>query len=260
MKVHLILVTALIAFLLIPNNGQAKTDPWAHVTARASQVTDAVESGDHQAALTFLKAFQKEWNGIQKNPDVHINDLQIYALNASLDNLQKDLQTDADAVKLKRASTEFRLAEDALSSEGTPIWLSMGSQLVTALNVVQKDVANKNDLKFQVDLNHFLDLYQMVYPAMTIDTAPNVVKGMEEHVLNLSNGRMTYIQDHSKSMTDLTALRSDLKDVFQQPTQDVNALPSGSIKDLVMTLFGLILLTLFYVSWRKYRGTVSPSN
>lgn len=263
MKRYFLVVIMLTSLFFVPKYGHAEskqTDPWTQLNTYASDVTDSIESSDNKAALTFLQAFSKEWNKVQNDPNVQLSNVQIEALTAAADNLQTDLQTTADPIKLKRTSTEFRLAEDAISSKGTPIWMSMGNQLVSSFNTVQKDVKSGNDARFQVDFNQFMDLYQMIYPAIVIDVAPEKVVSLENDVMTLQDAQATIIQDRTNYSSNINDLDQHLKEVFQQPSQDVSALPSESINSMMITIFGLIVVILFYVSWRKYRGTVTPSN
>lgn len=263
MKRYLLVVMVLTSILIVPKFGHAQsnqTDPWTQLNSYAGEVSDSIDNSDNKAALVFLQAFTKEWNKVQNDPSVQLSNVQVEALTAVADTLKTDLQTDADPVELKRISTEFRLAEDALSSKETPLWMSMGNQLVSSFNNVQKDVKAGNDSKFQVDFNQFMDLYQMIYPAMVINVEPEKVMSLESDVLALQDAQTTVIQDRTEYTGQLNQLDQHLREVFQQPSQDVSALPSESINSMMMAIFGLIVATLFYVSWRKYRGTVTPSN
>lgn len=259
MKPQFILIITMIAFLLTPCIGQAKSsqtqDPWTLLSDLADQVSQSVDLGDTKAALTFVQAFSKDWTNDQKVLSNQLSDVKIRTLNAALDTLQKDLQVQADPIKLKRSSAQFRLAVDALSGDPSPIWLSMGNQILTSFNAVKKDVQSGNDQQFQVDLNQFLDLYQMVYPSMTIDLSPQEINKIETDIVKLTNSRMTFIQNRSQNKTELQAISQDLNRVFAQQLQGNPYFQKKSINPLIFSIGMLILLPLLYVGWRKYRGS-----
>ena len=247
-----------ITLLVWPVSGHAKSqdeDPWAKLTSLATKVTDTVDSGEYQGALTFLDAFSKEWTKVSKGQS--LSDIQVRTLNASLYTLQKELQVKADPVQLKRSSVSFRLAVDALASDGVPLWRSMGDQLIQSFNSVKKDVQTGNDAKFQVDLNQFLDLYQMVYPSMAIDVASDPLKNLDSEVNQLANQRMTYVQNAKVEKGQLQKLSGDLGTIFAQKTAMVNGGMTTSVNSMIISIGGLIVLTLLYVSWRKYNGTTA---
>lgn len=255
MKIRRIMFIIILTLLVWPVSGHAKTqdkDPWAQLTSLATKVTDTVDSGDEQGALTFLDAFSKEWGKVSNEQP--LSDVQVRTLTATMVSLQKELQVNADPVQLKRSSVAFRLAVDAISSDGVPLWLSMGDQVMQTYNAIKKDVQTGNDGKFQVDLNHFLDLYQMVYPSMAIDVPSNPLKVLDDEVNQLSDQRMTYIQNRKAEKGQLQKLGGDLGTVFAQKTATVNGEVTSSLNSMMLSIGSLIVLTLLYVSWRKYNG------
>jgi sporulation protein YpjB len=258
MKQSIITLLLFITLLVWPINGHAKSqdeDPWAHLTSLATEVTDTVDNGDYEGALTFLGAFSKEWGKVAKEQP--LSDIQVRTLTASLYSLQKELQVQADPVQLKRSSVSFRLAVDAISSEGVPLWQSMGDQVIQSFNAVKKDVQSGNDAKFQVDLNSFLDLYQMVYPSMAIDVTSEALKNLDSGVDELANQRMTYVQNAKVEKGQLHALGGDLGTIFAQKAATVNGGIGSSLDSMIFLIGSLIVLTLIYVSWRKYNGTTA---
>jgi sporulation protein YpjB len=258
MKNSILTLLIFITLLMWPVSGHAKSqkeDPWAQLTSLATKVTDTVDSGDYEGALTFLDAFSKEWGKISNEQP--LSDIQVRTLTASLYNLQKELQVNADPVQLKRSSVSFRLAVDAISSEGIPLWQSMGDQVIQSFNAMKKDVQTGNDAKFQVDLNQFLDLYQMVYPSMAIDVPSEALKNLDAEINQLSDQRMTYVQNAKVEKGQLHALGGDLGTIFAQKTATVSGGMGSSLNSMMFAIGSLIVVSLLYVSWRKYNGTTA---
>lgn len=264
MKSKVLMAILIASFLIFPTSGQAKSpstnDTWTNISNLATKTTQAVENGETKAGLTFLDAFSKAWESAQTNSNIKLTDVQSRTLNATIENMKNDINNQADPIKLKRDAVEFNLAVDALSPDGTPIWLSMGDQLTSALDTAIKDVQAGNDTKFQVDFNQFLDLYQMVYPSMAIDVPANQLNKVEGTVISIMDHRMIVLQNKTSAVNELQTLNKNLKTIFVIPNQSVDALPTESLNSMILSVGSLIILTLFYVSWKKYRGSVTPTN
>ncbi|WEG11344.1 sporulation protein YpjB [Pullulanibacillus sp. KACC 23026] len=264
MRPRFLVIILMASFFIFPGYGQAKSSPtsdqWSHLTELTTDLSQAVDQKDTTASLTFVQDFLKTWTKLQKSDAANLTDTDSRTMTTSLDTLKMDLNNQEDPVKLKRDVVQLSLVVDALSTDGTPMWISMSDQVMSALNNVQTDLEANKDEAFQVDLNKFLDLYQMIYPAMVINVSPQKVNRIEGTVLVMTNNRMTYIQNRSQNIGQLHALESDLKSVFKVRSQSVNALPDESLHSMMLAMGGLIGLVLLYVSWKKYRGGVTPTN
>ncbi|NRD80559.1 sporulation protein YpjB [Bacillus sp. BRMEA1] len=146
--------------------------------------------------------------------------------------------------------TKFRLVIDALSSSHQPLWLEMEDSIMNAFHQA-KQAASKGDIEeFHTSFNHFLSLYNVIYPSMKIDVPVENIQRLDARI-NFIDEYRTQIVNNPESKQELDKLDTDLKNLFTN-MEDDQADPS--IWWVIISTGSIIIMTLSYVGWRKYRG------
>ncbi|GGH78910.1 sporulation protein YpjB [Pullulanibacillus pueri] len=218
----------------------------------SNKIYEFINDQEYNAAKESLKQFEKKLNTLTNNEQASLDPTVIRTVTTSEEQLKIMLGVDEkNNQELHQAALELRLVIDALGSDGEPLWKSLKKPLFSAFNKVKQDAANKNDQSYQYDLNQFVDLYQTIYPALVVDISPMKLGQIDQAVTKLVEARTTTTQDVKKNKKQL-----------QEVSKDLNRLFDSKLTTIVLTgpmlwaivLGSVVVITLFYVIWRKYRG------
>lgn len=162
------------------------------------------------------------------------------------------------AVKNKQAThaektnsvTKFRLVIDAVKSTHQPLWTAMEDQMMGTFSQTKAAVRKQNPEEFQAQLNSLLSQYDMIYPSLKVDVAPERILKLDDR-LQYINQNSTQVFSEKGSQRELDALQQDLKSIFDDMNEDE---ADPSLWWVIISTGSIIILTLSYVGWRKYKG------
>ncbi|MDF2902581.1 MAG: sporulation protein YpjB [Bacillus sp. (in: firmicutes)] len=146
--------------------------------------------------------------------------------------------------------TKFRLVVDAISSGHQPLWTEMEEPIMASFQNVKQAVNSGNNVNFQSNFNSFLSLYNMIYPSLKIDIPAEQIQSLDAKVNYIDQSRPTLLSK-SANHQELEALGNDLQTIFDEMTADE---ADPSLWWVIISTGSIIILTLSYVGWRKYRG------
>ncbi|MGA9225952.1 MAG: sporulation protein YpjB, partial [Mesobacillus sp.] len=98
-------------------------------------------------------------------------------------------------------------------------------------------------------------LYNVIYPSMKIDINPETIQKIDAKVSFIDQYRPQILSEAS-SQEELEALESDLQTIFDEMTEDE---ADPSLWWVMISTGSIIILTLSYVGWRKYKGDSKKS-
>lgn len=145
--------------------------------------------------------------------------------------------------------TAFRLAIDALISKYQPMWSEMEKPILEAYQEVKNAALEGDGDLYNRQLNNFLTIYSVIQPSIKIDIAVEKVQRLDSRVAYIDHYRSSYSEPNW--LNELEGLEEELKTLFT----DINKNDMDPSVWWVMIMTGsIIITTLSYVSWRKYRG------
>jgi sporulation protein YpjB len=146
--------------------------------------------------------------------------------------------------------TKFRLVVDAVTSTQQPLWAEMEGPVMSAFNSVKEAAYNGDNEHFHSKLNSFLSLYKVIYPSMKLDVSPERMQKVDARV-NFIDHYRPQVLTQSSSKQELEALQLDLQKIFDDMKEDE---ADPSLWWVMISTGSIIILTLSYVGWRKYKG------
>jgi sporulation protein YpjB len=146
--------------------------------------------------------------------------------------------------------TKFRLVIDAIASNHQPLWTGMEDQILTTLHQVKVAAYNGDRAKFNINLNSFLSLYNVIYPSMKIDVPATDIQELDARIHFVDDYR-SQIVGNKENMKELDGLESELKKLFSDMSEDQ---ADPSLWWVIISTGSIIIMTLSYVGWRKYKG------
>jgi sporulation protein YpjB len=146
--------------------------------------------------------------------------------------------------------TTFRLVIDAIATNHQPLWTGMEDQILTTLHQVKVAAYNGDKAKFNTNLNSFLSLYNVIYPSMKIDVPATDIQELDARI-NFVDDYRSQIVGNKENMKELNGLESELKKLFSDMSEDQ---ADPSLWWVIISTGSIIIMTLSYVGWRKYKG------
>jgi len=145
--------------------------------------------------------------------------------------------------------TAFRLATDAIISKYQPLWSEMERPIMNAFEDVKSAALEGDENLYNTELNEFLSTYSVIQPSIKISVPIEKVQRLDSRITYIDRYRSTFSEQ--KWMKELEGLEGDLKKLFSDINKDDT---DPSIWWVMIMTGGIIISTLSYVSWRKYRG------
>ena len=146
--------------------------------------------------------------------------------------------------------TKFRLVIDAIVSSHQPLWIEMKDQIMNVFHHA-KEAANKGDSsQFHAYFNNFLTLYNVIYPSMKVDVPAENIQRLDARINFIDEYRLQIVSD-PKSQQELVTLETDLNNLFDNMNEDQ---ADPSIWWVIISTGSIIIMTLSYVGFRKYKG------
>ncbi|QHA92296.1 sporulation protein YpjB [Bacillus sp. N1-1] len=145
-----------------------------------------------------------------------------------------------------QALTEFRLAVDALVTEEQPIWHQTNDQILPLIHEMATAIEHGDVDVYKASKDRFLGSYSTIRPAMAIDLPPETQQRLDSHIAFIekyASGRNTELSGQLETMYD------DFKNAY-----DPSYSEESSLMWLIVSIGGIIIFTLVYVIYRKYKG------
>lgn len=153
--------------------------------------------------------------------------------------------------------TKFRLVMDTVSTSNQPLWAEMKNPIMSVLGEV-KGAAEMGDIDaFHQNFNSFLALYDIIYPSIKLDIDSERIQQLDTRIKYVDQYRTQVLEDEEDSMQELETLAADMEEIFEEITEDE---ADPSLWWVIISTGSIIILTLSYVGWRKYKGGKKKEN
>ncbi|WP_088102191.1 sporulation protein YpjB [Halalkalibacter urbisdiaboli] len=250
---QVVIVILGILLLCFPSYSQAderqEKQSWKELNHTSDQILQLVKQEKYEEAKQVLDYFSKSFLEMDfKQEEVTMSALRTVTI--AFEHAQEAV-TAVDLSHPERIHqvTAFRLAVDALSSEYHPLWIHTEKTVMNVFTEMKQAVEQGENQAFQHRINDFLRHYQMIKPALLIDLEPQQLQRIESQVTYLERLRTEY--ETEKAIRHLELMETEFKTMYERVKED-SADPS--LLWVMFTIGGMIVLSLSYVGYRKYRA------
>jgi sporulation protein YpjB len=241
----------LAIFMIIPFYVSAeKMSPLTELDQISDDALQMVKLNRYEDAKKLLDYFSKQFLTLTGNgQQFSMDELRIMTISHN-EALEAVTNVSMDPPERINRMTKFRLVIDAVSSTHQPLWAEMKEPILSAFQQVQDSAISGDNIAFHESFNSFLALYEMVYPSMKIDIAPDRVQQLDARV-NFIDEYRPQVLSQGTSQKELQALELDLESIFDEMTEDE---ADPSLWWVMISTGSIIIMTLSYVGWKKYKG------
>ncbi|MGE7601446.1 sporulation protein YpjB [Peribacillus sp. NPDC097675] len=245
-----ILITALLfAILIFPVYAESSSnlDKLDNISDKALEMAKLKRYDDSEKMLTFFSDQFIKKTAIE--PILDMDELRIITVahNEALLAIRDLNKGDSEKIN---SVTKFRLVMDAVKSTHQPLWTEMEDQMMNSFNQTKEAAFKQDTTAFNNQLNLFLSQYEMIYPSLKVDLSKERIQQLDTRIQYIDHYRPEVIRE-SGSQKELEALQDELTSVFEEMGQDDT---DPSLWWIIISTGSIIIMTLSYVGFRKYKG------
>lgn len=241
----------LIAFLIIMFPLRIYAEEWNELTGLLDDSLQLVKRNEDEKAVQVLQLFSEQFlmKGNEKKQEVTPDQVRVISL--AYDKAQQSLSEEGLGKQAKMDNVlALQLAVDAQVSKYQPLWMERERKVMDAFSQMEKVMEKEDARQFQQTLNTFLNEFNIIYPSLMIALPENEVQRVNVHLSYLDEFRNVMLKTKGGQM-QLGIIKGDLQKIFHTVKKDEIA---PSLIWFMTITGGLILFTLTYVGWRKYKG------
>ncbi len=246
-----VVILTIIFICLKPTIGLAEhTTDWKKLDVITDQALQLVKYQKFDDAKKLLSYFNNQFSKTRIHGNSFTMD-EIRVINTTYEEAQLALElVDISLEEKVQAVMKFRFVIDAVNSEYQPLWTEMENSVMATFKSIKEAADSSNNEVFEQNLNLFLGKFDMIYPSVRLDLEIEQSKLINSYVTFLDEYRGQLIL-HESRMKHLQVMEDELTKMFKQMNED-DADPS--LIWVMISTGSIIILTLSYVAWRKYKG------
>lgn len=240
-----------IVMMLVPITAKAEVQtPMDKLDDISDEALQMVKYQRYEDAKKLLDYFSDQFNSISiKEKPLSMDELRI-VMTSRDEAVEAAVSTNMKYEERMNKLTKFRLVIDALATSHQPLWTAMEDQIMTSFHQAKQAAYNGDTSHFHSNFNHFLSLYNIIYPSMKIDVPVENIQKIDAEI-NFIDEYRTQVVTNPKSQVELDHLETDLKSLFENIDEDQT---DPSIWWVIISTGSIIIMTLSYVGWKKYQG------
>lgn len=245
--VFLIMMLILAPITILANHHISSIEKLEQISDEALQM---VKSSRYEEAKKLLEYFSDQFIAYtMENHGFSIDETRIVTLanNEAIEAVANGTMNHDERIN---RVTKFRLVMDAVSSTNQPLWTEMEGPIMSVFGGMKEAAISGNTEQFHSHLNSFLALYEVIYPSMKLDMPVQTIQKIDARIHYIDEYRPQVLKDKA-SQQELETLENDLKNLFEQMSEDE---ADPSLWWVIITTGSIIIVTLSYVGWRKYKG------
>ena len=236
------ILAGIIAFMFILFPVRIYATTWSEMTELLDDSLQLVKQEEYDKATQLLTYFSKQFLKKKKN---------IRVISLAYDKALKSLEGQGINKQIKIDDVlALRLVLDAEVSKYQPLWMEREENVMSTFGKIENAMQKEEHDHFQEALNVFLHEFDIIYPSLMVDLSEEELQRVNSHLSYLDEFRYMMIQNKS-GQTQVKIIKDDLKNIFRTAKKD--EVDSSLIWFMTVT-GGIIIFTLTYVGWRKYKG------
>ena len=244
-------IIAIMIFLLLPITVYSEeTSPIDRLDQLSDDALQMVKLHRYEDAKKLLDYFSDQFRIVsERKRPLSTDELRIVTISHD-EAVQATANTTIDHNEKINRVTKFRLVMDAITSQNQPLWTEMESPIMTVFGEMKEAVYSGDKEHFYTNLNAFLSLYDVIYPSMKINVDVERIQKIDTRIDYINRYRPQVLADEANQQ-EIEALEADLQLLFDEMSGDE---ADPSLWWVIISTGSIIILTLSYVGWRKYKG------
>lgn len=246
---RILFICALFIFITVKINAE-ETSPMVKLDNIADDVLQLTKLQRYDDAKNSLAIFEKEFNHITSDTSPFTMDELRVLTSVHHQATEAVTSVNMDHEERVNKATTFRLVMDSFISQHQPLWSEMENPVMSAFSQLKTAASHGDHDTYHYFLQHFLEKYEIIEPVLKLN--------MEVETFQSLDAKIIFIEKYTNSLhgdnalaEQLNNLEEDLHQIFDAESEDSS---DPSLLFVIGITGSIIILTLSYVSWRKYKG------
>ncbi|WLR53077.1 sporulation protein YpjB [Bacillus tianshenii] len=242
-----LLISVLIVSFFFSHTGYVQAQSWSDLDQKAEMALQLTKQGKYESAKNYLEQFSDQFLQM-RFADESLEMEQLQVLSTSYQEARKALEAqEVSPEKRLQRVMQFRLAVDAVTSSHQPMWVELKPHISDTLQAL-KAASNDDKQGFESSYEQLQEMYTLIYPSLVMDRSKEDIQAVNATLQNLNQAMK---ENNNVSIEQVDTLEQHVMNLF---LDEQETLSQTSFLWLSAYMGGMILLTLFYVAWRKYNG------
>ncbi|GLH65206.1 sporulation protein YpjB [Parageobacillus sp. G301] len=249
-RIWLFAFITLICLFPLHNYAAENDGCWKKLDQISDQALQLAKNGRFEEAKEVLTYFSDQFFQMNARDRLKTAD-ELRAITITHENALKTVTASSlpEEERIDKV-TQFRLVVDAIHSTHQPLWSEMETTVMGSFDQLEKAVEQGKEEAFAASLRQFLNHYELIEPSVKIDVQPEEAKKIDKEIEMLQTPAFQQLSQEDQQK-HLKNMRADLQTLFDGVKKDE---ADPSLIWVIISTGGMIVLTLSYVGWRKYRG------
>ncbi|WP_203361907.1 sporulation protein YpjB [Bacillus sp. REN10] len=217
----------------------------------SEQALQFTKAGRYDQAEALMEQFNKDYLVLQQDDRLVSAEEWAVIMNVFHEAFALVKQPDGREQKCLEVMTSFRLVVNAISSTSTPLWMQMEEPVMSSLQDVKQSSSQLDSSQFHETFNVFLSNYETLKPSLQVDLDADQLQVLDAQVRYVDHYREEILATPTEADA-IERLEKEVKAVFYEKTREESVQPS--LGWVISMTGGIIITTLSYVGWRKYKG------
>jgi sporulation protein YpjB len=215
------------------------------------EIVQLSKQQEYEHALNLLQHFSEKFLQSDKlKNNLSMNELRLVSTEYSdardaLRNVSLDVDERVNVV------LSFHLLIDALYSEHQPMWKNMESQIIVPIENMGTAVKKGNTESYKNAFNELKGRYEQLKPALEVDLDNATVSRLDSYISYLKKYEDILFSQQEETIQHINVMKEDFKILFDHGKKDSADL---SLPWLIFSIGGIIISTLVYVGWIKFKA------
>jgi sporulation protein YpjB len=249
-KIFFIIYIIFTCSVVLFGIARAEENNWNELDKIADQALRFAKDSQFDESRKMLHHFSEIFKERQDKITLSLEELKVISVT------YENAEAAVTSVSMKeeeriRKLTQFRLVVDAVNQSYHPLWKNTQSLVMSSFENVKTALKEKNDGNFQYYLNEFFIHYELIRPALMISLTEEKITQLNSHISFLENNRMSLLHTPERAK-HLKVVEGDLQELFLETKKD--AADPSSLFWVILSIGSIIIFTLIYVGWKKYKG------
>ena len=244
-----IIFLAFYVFIQSSNIVNASSD-LQKLNAKTDEILQMVKVQRYDVALKLLDSFSANFLSVTASEDIFTNDELRIIYSAYEELMSKMHGQDVEHSQKVNAATKLRLVVDAVLSEQQPLWTNMEELMMSTFQDTIKAASESNSQVFENELDNLLEQYEIIYSSLQVDFQPETVQMLDAKFYYVDQYRPQVFLNGVEQQ-ELAVLQYEMQSIFNEMKEDE---ADPSLWWVIISTGSVIIATLSYVGWKKYRG------
>ncbi|MBO8170733.1 MAG: hypothetical protein H0Z33_02460 [Bacillaceae bacterium] len=253
--VYFLLMVSIMLFIISPVHGVDHLSKLEELDLISKQVYDFTKIKQYEKAKEKLDVLADKFTAYHNEKEMDIESLEMMS-RTIIEGKKAFAATELNEERLNWHALKIRLMIDALTHENQPLWKNYFGTYQEQLNQMGRAAEKKDMAAFKKVLSENHQLYMTLRPSVMVSHSAETTEMMDSLYRFIFSGVKKDPLSWDELSGGVQQLKHAVQKVFMGEERSTLAphVIGGSPYVIIFGIAAIVISTLTYVGWRKYRA------